>query len=641
MPFGLPSLSQARELLNCRLCRRVMLLVCLSILVVEMAFLPPSYLKRRDELREHQEMEVLLATKAALGWYEQHTPRDMLAHTWSIFEHVTVEGIAVYAENGVQLANMGQAPSLKPQRAQTERALARNEDPTIRRFISEDNHYEILWPPEASGLPFTVVARMGGEGITAELNGYVLRIGGLILILTLAVSAVAGMVIGRTVLTPLLAIHKNLTAAHNDPTNAEQYKLDIEAKNEIGETVTALNALLERLSSVRRSHVYDREKRFEDFVASSSDWFWEMDEQLRFCFFSDRYTDVTGVDQNVLLGKTREETGIPGVDPQVWEQQLSDLRAHRPFRSFIHPRKHPNGKTVWLSINGTPWFDADGTFRGYRGTGRDITDQMDTQEALRTAKEEAEAANRTKSEFLANISHELRTPLNAIIGFSEIMLAGEPTESANPRHRGYLEDIHNSGQHLLSLINDILDLSKIEAGADDLDEEAVNAPDLARAVLRVVRQRAETSNVAIEWSGAMNLPLLYADERKIKQALLNLMTNAIKFTPYGGKVRLTVDCPDGEGFVFRVADNGIGMAPEDIPTALRQFGQVDSALNRKYEGTGLGLPLTRALVELHGGTLEVESALGEGTTVTLRLPADRVLPEDLPKNLADTGSATS
>ncbi len=627
MPFGFPSLPQARELLNCRLCRRVMLLVCLSILAVEVAFLPPSYLKRQGELREHQEMVVLLTTKSALGWYEQHTPREMLAHTWNIFENVAVAGIAVYAENGILLANRGLNPDLKPQRDATERALARNEDPTLRRF-SDNGDYEILWPPEVSGLPFTVVARLNTDGITAELNAYMLRVGGLILILSLAVSMATGAVIGRSVLSPILEIHKNLTAAHNDPTNAERYKIDIKAKDEIGETVTALNALLERLSAIRRSHVYEREKRFQDFVASSSDWFWEMDENLRFCFFSDRYTDVTGVAENALMGKTREETGIPGVDPDIWEQHLRDLHAHRPFRNFIHPRRRPTGETVWLSINGTPWFDEEGDFRGYRGTGRDITDQMATQEALRTAKEEAEAANRTKSEFLANISHELRTPLNAIIGFSEIMLASKPAEGANPRHRGYLEDIHNSGQHLLSLINDILDLSKIEAGADELDEEAVNAADLARAVLRVVRQRAETSGVAIEWSGAMNLPLLYADERKMKQALLNLMTNAIKFTPSGGKVRLTVNCTAEGEFVFEVADNGIGMASEDIPTALRQFGQIDSALNRKYEGTGLGLPLTRALVELHSGRLEVDSALGEGTRVAIHLPVERTVMDD-------------
>ncbi|WP_193368302.1 sensor histidine kinase [Pelagibius marinus] len=607
------------------MCRRITLLVCLAILTVEMAFLPPTYVKRRDELRSHQEMEVLLTAKASLSWYEQHTPADILKRTWPTFEHVAVEGVALYAENGVLLGSQGRRPDLLSNEGMRGPTTAHEEQLTFRHFPEESGAYEVLWPPSVSNLPFTVVARLGTAAIDAELNAYMFRVGVLILILSMAVSVVTVAVLGRSVLTPLLAIHKNLTAAHSDPVNAEQYKLDIKADNEIGETVTVLNALLSRLSAIRRSHVYEREKRFQDFVASSSDWFWEMDENLRFCFFSDRYTDVTGVPETVLLGKTREETGIPGVDQSIWQQHLNDLHSHRPFRNFVHPRQRPNGDVVWLSINGDPWFDGDGNFRGYRGTGRDITDQMAIQEALRTAKEEAEAANRTKSEFLANISHELRTPLNAIIGFSEVMLAGEKTPGANPRHHGYLEDIHSSGLHLLSLINDILDLSKIEAGADELDEEAVDAAELARAVLRVVRQRAETSGVTIEWSGDMQLPLLFADERKLKQALLNLMTNAIKFTPSGGRVRMSIRCSAEEGFIFEVTDNGIGMAPEDIPTALRQFGQIDSALNRKYEGTGLGLPLTSALVELHGGRLEVESQLGEGTKVSIHLPAGRIL----------------
>jgi PAS domain S-box-containing protein len=352
-----------------------------------------------------------------------------------------------------------------------------------------------------------------------------------------------------------------------------------------------------------------------------------MDEDLRFCFFSDRFTTIAGVDEGALLGKTREETGIPGVDPTTWEQHLRVLRAHRPFRNFIHPREKPSGETVWLSINGNPWFDRDGRFRGYRGTGRDITDQVATQRALQTAKDEAEAANRTKSEFLANVSHELRTPLNAIIGFSELMLVSDLALDGNPQHRGYLEDIHTSGLHLLSLINDILDLSKIEAGAEELDDDALNVGELATSVLRVVRQRAETSGLRIERSQDEGLPALRADERKLKQALLNLLVNAIKFTPAGGTVRLDIRCDATEGYVFEVSDNGIGMTSEDIPTALRQFGQIDSALNRKYEGTGLGLPLTKAMVEMHGGSLEVRSALGAGTTVTLRLPASRIVAE--------------
>ena len=627
MPTGFPSLVQAKELLSARLSRRITLLVCLSILVVELLFLLPSYFNRRVELREHDEQGVLLAASGALGWYELHTPAEMLKQTWDTLEQFSIEGIAVYAENGGLLASHGLRPDLQPNpdRTQALRSIARQEEPTVRTFPDSGDYYEVLWPPVVSGLPFSVAARISTAEIDAELHAYVLRIAGLVLVLSLIVSACTVAVLGRTVLTPILAIHRNLTAAHSDPVNAEKYKLDIEADNEIGETVTALNALLGRLSEVRRSHVREREERFRDFAASSSDWFWEMDEKLRFCFFSDLYTSVTGVAPDKLLGKTREETGIPNVDPTEWEQHLGDLQAHRPFRNFSHPRQRPDGETVWLSINGNPVFDQNGDFRGYRGTGRDITEQVVTQEALRTAKEEAETANRTKSEFLANVSHELRTPLNAIIGFSEVMMHSEPPPGANPQHRGYLEDIHNSGLHLLSLINDILDLSKIEAGADELEEENINVAETAHAVLRVVRQRAENSGLTIDHDDRGPLPLLRADERKLKQVLLNLLANAIKFTPAGGKIEFSIWCSQDDGYAFRIADNGIGMAQEDIPTAMHHFGQIDSALNRRYEGTGLGLPLTKALVELHGGTLDLQSKLGEGTAVTIRLPAWRIL----------------
>ena len=635
MHSGRPTLAQIRELAKSRLCRRITLLICLSILAVEAAFLLPSYLKRQDELRHHQEMEVLLATKAALSWYEMHSAEEMLQQNWPSFQHVTVTGTAVYALDGRLLASRGALPELNPAKAAPAAAIHRenygsqshghDDSGAIRQESASGTYYEVLWPPDVSGLPFNVVARIDTTAMTEELHAYVLRIGGLILVLSLVVSVVTVAVVGRSVLTPILAIHKNLTAAHSDPLNAESYKLDIQARNEIGETVNALNALLGRLSSLRRSHIREREERFQDFAASSSDWFWEMDENLRFCFFSERFAEVTGVPETMLLGKTRQETGVPGVDAATWQQHLADLQAHRPFRNFVHSRQKPGGETVWLSINGNPWFDRDGTFRGYRGTGRDITEQMATQRALQTAKEEAEAANRTKSEFLANISHELRTPLNAIIGFSEVMLASEAEAQDNSRHRGYLEDIHSSGLHLLSLINDILDLSKIEAGADELNEESLDVAEVARKVLRVVRQRADKAGVAFEWSADTELPALLADERKLKQALLNLVVNAIKFTPAGGRVSLAISCSDTEGYAFEVIDNGIGMAPEDIATALRQFGQVDSALNRRYEGTGLGLPLTKALVELHGGTLELDSRLGEGTKVRIRLPASRII----------------
>ena len=249
---------------------------------------------------------------------------------------------------------------------------------------------------------------------------------------------------------------------------------------------------------------------------------------------------------------------------------------------------------------------------------------------LRVARDEARAADRAKSEFLAAMSHELRTPLNAVLGFSEIIKNETFGPVGSVQYRDYAEDIHHSGQHLLSLINDILDLSKIESGKDELAEDHLEIPEIVRSTLKLVEHRVEQGGIELNLDLADQLPVLRADERKLKQILVNLLANAIKFTKPGGTVTIRVWCRRDSGCVIQIADTGIGIAPKDIPKALSQFGQVDSDLNREYDGTGLGLPLTKALVELHGGSLDLQSEVGAGTTVTVRFPAERIvrLPRD-------------
>ncbi len=223
------------------------------------------------------------------------------------------------------------------------------------------------------------------------------------------------------------------------------------------------------------------------------------------------------------------------------------------------------------------------------------------------------------------MSHELRTPLNAVIGFSEIIKTEALGPVGSTKYRDYAEDINESGQHLLKLINDILDLSKVESGADELHEENIEVSKIANAILKLVEQRAEQGGINLELELSGQLPALCADERKLKQILVNLLSNAVKFTEVGGEVTLRAWCRRDSGYVFQIVDTGIGIAPEDIPKALSRFGQVDGDLNRKYEGTGLGLPLTKALVELHGGSMDLQSEVGVGTTATVRFPATRIV----------------
>jgi len=244
------------------------------------------------------------------------------------------------------------------------------------------------------------------------------------------------------------------------------------------------------------------------------------------------------------------------------------------------------------------------------------------QERLIAAKEAAEAASRSKSQFLANMSHELRTPLNAIIGFSG-MMSDRMFGPINDKYAEYATLIGDSGRHLLAIISDILDWAKADADRLMIAEEPVDIDRIAMLSSRLVEDMARKAQVHYSCEIEQGLPTVVADPAKVTQILVNLLSNAIKFTPAGGSVSLTIASRPLGGIVLRVADTGIGMTPEQIPIALSPFGQVENSLSRQHDGVGLGLPLTKHLVELHGGTLDIDSELGRGTTVAVELPAHR------------------
>ena len=247
----------------------------------------------------------------------------------------------------------------------------------------------------------------------------------------------------------------------------------------------------------------------------------------------------------------------------------------------------------------------------------DITEMKAREEALLSAKNMAEVANRSKGEFLANMSHELRTPLNAIIGFSEIMERGTFGPLGSERYTGYVRDIMHSSRHLLAIINDILEAAKMEAGKLDLDEEEIDVADEVESTVHLLAEQAKQAQLTIAVETAEALPRLFADPRRLRQILLNLLSNAIKFTPPDGRVTVRLGLAPSGGIALTVADTGIGIAPEDMPKVLAPFGQVEGSLNRRHDGTGLGLPLTKALTELHGGEFAIDSARGKGTRITV------------------------
>ena len=249
-----------------------------------------------------------------------------------------------------------------------------------------------------------------------------------------------------------------------------------------------------------------------------------------------------------------------------------------------------------------------------------------SQEESAAARDQAEIANRAKTEFLANMSHELRSPLNSVLGLAEIMKDEFFGPMGSERYRGYADDIYQSAKHLLDVITDILDISKIEAGRVTLYENEVDMAATIDTCARLMYPRSSEAKVVIEQDVPADLPFVFGDARKIKQILLNLLSNAVKFTPKDGTVTISARVDESGEFCLTVSDTGIGIAPGNVEKALTAFTQVDSSWSRKYEGTGLGLPITKALTELHGGTLAIKSTLGSGTTVTVMFPAHRVIP---------------
>ncbi len=359
-------------------------------------------------------------------------------------------------------------------------------------------------------------------------------------------------------------------------------------------------------------------------ISDTSEAFALFDQNDRLLMWNENYRRILSLPESALFrGASRIDIlrqCAPPVDVanngrtlDEWIESRLQLHAATPATIV---EQLSNGRSLKSS--------ARKTGRGHTATTHiDITELKDHEAALIRAQEEAVQANAAKSEFLANMSHELRTPLNAIIGFSEVMMNQLLGQIGTPRYLEYSKNIHDSGRHLLDLISDILDLSRVEAGKMELWRRPVNMQQATEACRQLVLPAAKEGNVNLIVKGdcCEQWPMLFADETKIKQILINILSNAIKFTPKGGSVTVRSNRVEDGSFVIAVADTGIGIAADALPLILEPFRRLEPAHRRRYPGTGLGLPLAKALVELHGGNLTIDSAPDVGTTVTVTLPA--------------------
>ncbi|MBM3488829.1 MAG: PAS domain-containing sensor histidine kinase [Alphaproteobacteria bacterium] len=402
--------------------------------------------------------------------------------------------------------------------------------------------------------------------------------------------------------------------------------VDVTARVQAEDALRRQNSQLHLLGEALK----EAERRFRDFTEASSHYFWESDPADRLTYVSDSAEAILGIPATQITGRPRgEATSLKWPDDPGLARIAEAVRRREPYMDVVRAYAHPTKGLRFISVSGRPYHDERGNFLGFRGTSRDVTDEVSRQRAmeeLRVARDVADAANRAKSQFLANMSHELRTPLNAIIGFSEVMGEEMFGPVGNETYRGYVADIHRSARHLLAIISDILDMSRIEAGQYQIEDGEVALRSLLDEVIAMLAPLLRNADLALDASGAGSTLCVRADRRVLKQVLLNILSNCIKFTPAGGRIVLLARVTETGALRLWVSDTGEGIAPDRLPRLFEPFQQGDASQARRQGGAGLGLWISRGLMQAHGGDLWLESAPGHGTTAHLVLPADRVLP---------------
>lgn len=417
---------------------------------------------------------------------------------------------------------------------------------------------------------------------------------------------------------------KSRIKQHRNPTGPFDQQLTCGNWVRVIERKTADGGIIGlRINITKEKAEQDERRKLAHVVEQSPSMIFITDDQGDIEYVNPMFCKATGYSSDEVIGQNPRILKCEETPQEVHDELWQTISSGREWRGELKDRRK-DGSSYWAYGTVSPVINDENQITHFVSMHEDVTQRKEVELRERQAKELAEAASRSKSELIANMSHELRTPLNAIIGFSDAIKQEIYGPLGNDKYEGYLDDIYSSGMHLLGIINDILDVSLIEAGTIQLNEDDIVISDVVDSAIRLINPRAAMGQVQVSSSIDSQIPHIYADQRRVKQVLTNLLGNAVKFTPEGGNVTVCARLNTDASLSILVNDTGIGMTESDVATALSTFGQVDSGHDRKYDGTGLGLPLTKGLIEMHGGTLDIQSEEGCGTSIAVTFPSERV-----------------
>ncbi|MBT3790275.1 MAG: PAS domain-containing sensor histidine kinase [Alphaproteobacteria bacterium] len=606
--------------------RRIGIAVFASIIVIEIIVLIPSYLRQEEVILSQMDRqgEQLFEAIRSVDHLNLEGP---LKHARILMQAKRIIGVVISPEAGTDIV-LGSRPMLpNPDK---------NSNLKQNRRSADGLSYDVYWPKREAFVRQSVTLRFDASHIDDELFDFVTRVSLLTLVISLFVTFSTLLVLKFKILDSVLALRAGLLEGGGR--SAKVPGKGLARDDELGDLYRSVRTMLEDVGKAhsdekdylksfndelearvkeRTEDLKQSEARFQTFASSASDWFWEMDDQLRFSYFSDRFSAITGVEKSVLLGKTRQETGIPYLTDSLWRNHLDDLANKRPFQNFVHPREMADGTIVFLSINGLPIYDDNGVFLGYQGTGKDVTSQIESERSLNQAKNLAESANLAKSEFLSTMSHELRTPLNMVYGYGQMLASGDD-EPLSENQIENVDQILDSTRQLLDLIDQVLDLSSIEAGRLQISAEEIVMRDVFHECLEVVDNLAADKGQIVS-SEFRTDRAIKVDYNRLRQIMLILLTNAVSYCEAESSIALICEDTSENKVRIMVSDSGPGISPEDQTAVFEPFNRLGRETG-EIAGAGIGLTIAKRLTDVMGGTIGVESDIGHGSKFWIEFP---------------------